>query len=398
MSLVSTSGFPKPSANRTGWPWTVETPASVYDSRLQWPRVSIVTPSFNQGEFVEETIRSVLLQNYPNLEFIIMDGGSTDESVEIIQKYAKWLHHWESGPDQGQSDAVNRGLKLASGVWVNWLNSDDTFLPGALAAMTDTGQKTENTSIVSGRTKNTRNGEFFGEYGAQFIPTTPDCFFKLGVNQPGSLLRRKHVESVGALRPELHLCMDLDLWQRLMLNRGVNCHVSIDQPVATYRYHEQSKTCSSDDTFALEEFTLLHDLALAAGSQIPAKLARIRRLSSLAPLSFQQLDSLNDRSVDRAFVDRLLASDNLLFRAILRSNQTRKIIESLFLEALDELIPIAAQLLQVSASPLQIRALISAQQSWGRFNWAFQLRAFKLEPSLATVREGLRILKRSWLP
>ena len=105
-----------------------------------WPRISVVTPSFNQGEFIEETIRSILLQGYPNLEYIVMDGGSTDNSVEIIKKYSPWLSYWISEPDAGQSDAINRGLKQASGDFATWINSDDLLCKNALVGHAATGR------------------------------------------------------------------------------------------------------------------------------------------------------------------------------------------------------------------------------------------------------------------
>ena len=97
-----------------------------------WPKISIVTPSYNQGQFIEETIRSVLLQGYPNLEYFVIDGGSKDNTVEIIKKYGKWLTHWVSEPDKGQAHAINKGLERASGAVAAYLNSDDFYLPGAL--------------------------------------------------------------------------------------------------------------------------------------------------------------------------------------------------------------------------------------------------------------------------
>src|SRR5437763_87805 len=109
--------LPPPPAGKTGWPWTEESeqlPDRMEDGR-EWPRISIVTCSYNQGCFIEETIRSVLLQGYPNLEYIIIDGESKDESVEIIRKYGSWLTYWESSPDKGQSNKINNGMKRASG-------------------------------------------------------------------------------------------------------------------------------------------------------------------------------------------------------------------------------------------------------------------------------------------
>jgi glycosyltransferase involved in cell wall biosynthesis len=124
--------LPSPPLDKTGWPWTIETNPQVYVSSRTYPRISIVTPSYNQAQFIEETIRSILLQNYPNLEYIIIDGGSTDETVEILKKYEPWLTYWVSEPDRGQSHALNKGIERATGEWIGWQNSDDVYLEQAL--------------------------------------------------------------------------------------------------------------------------------------------------------------------------------------------------------------------------------------------------------------------------
>src|SRR5215470_9606901 len=133
-SCVRLDELPEPPRGKTGWPWIEE--SSRLPSREpeggSWPRLSIITPSFNQGQFIEETIRSILLQGYPHLEYFIMDGGSTDGSVEMIEKYSPWLSYWVSQTDHGQSDAINRGLKLASGDFTTWINSDDMLCKNAL--------------------------------------------------------------------------------------------------------------------------------------------------------------------------------------------------------------------------------------------------------------------------
>jgi len=103
-----------------------------------WPRLTIVTPSFNQSEFIEETIVSVLDQDYPDLEYIIVDGGSTDRSVELIEKYERWLTYWVSEPDRGQAHAINKGFERATGQIAAYINSDDAYLPGAFATVAQT--------------------------------------------------------------------------------------------------------------------------------------------------------------------------------------------------------------------------------------------------------------------
>src|SRR5436190_764759 len=123
-----------PPSGKKGWPWTEESsppPTQASPSR-DWPRITIITPSFNQVQFIEETIRSILLQGYPNLEYLVLDGGSTDGSVEIIKKYSRWIDFWRSEPDGGQSAAINSGLKRGNGAYATWINSDDLLCKDAL--------------------------------------------------------------------------------------------------------------------------------------------------------------------------------------------------------------------------------------------------------------------------
>jgi glycosyltransferase involved in cell wall biosynthesis len=133
MSCPKLSELPPP-AGRTGWPWTEASeplPPSMPDGR-PWPCVTVITPSFNQAGFIEATLRSVLLQGYPNLEYLVLDGGSTDGSVEIIERYSPWIDFWTSEPDGGQSAAINRGLRMGTGEFAAWINSDDMLYRNAL--------------------------------------------------------------------------------------------------------------------------------------------------------------------------------------------------------------------------------------------------------------------------
>ena len=125
-TTASTSTLP------IGWPSVKPSTSQQELERLDPPRISIVTPSYNQGAFIEETIHSVLLQNYPNLEYIVMDAGSTDNTVEVIRRYADRITYWESEKDRGQSHAINKGIARSTGQIFNWINSDDLLMPGAL--------------------------------------------------------------------------------------------------------------------------------------------------------------------------------------------------------------------------------------------------------------------------
>ena len=136
-TALTVKDLPPPPPDKTGWPWTEQTeplPELMPDGSSEWPLISIVTPSYNQGDFIEETIRSVLLQGYPNLEYIIIDGGSTDNSIEIIQKYKPFLAYWISEPDRGQSHGINKGFYKATGQLIGWQNSDDFYFPHAFEA------------------------------------------------------------------------------------------------------------------------------------------------------------------------------------------------------------------------------------------------------------------------
>lgn len=128
-TVPTLKNLPQPPPENTGWPWTEQ--SELLSERMpdgsKWPRISIVTPSYNYGQFLEETIRSVLLQGYPNLEYIIIDGGSTDNTVEVIQKYEMYITYWVSEPDKGQTDAINKGYKYCTGDIFAWLNADDAY-------------------------------------------------------------------------------------------------------------------------------------------------------------------------------------------------------------------------------------------------------------------------------
>lgn len=169
--ISSLRKLPPSPPGKTGWPWTVESnplPLTMPDGQ-PWPKISIVTPSYNQGEYLEETIRSVFLQNYPNLEYIIMDGGSTDDSVLIIKKYEQFLNFWTSEPDRGQVNALNKGFEMATGSIFAWLNSDDIYLPDTLKKV----------------------GEFFLAHSEQSIIIGE----RLNITQDGCIINRQTISS-----------------------------------------------------------------------------------------------------------------------------------------------------------------------------------------------------------
>jgi glycosyltransferase involved in cell wall biosynthesis len=144
--------LPPPPAGRSGWPWTEETPplGDAMPDGTAWPRLSVVTPSYNQGRFIEETIRSVLLQGYPDLEYLIIDGGSSDQTLEIIHRYEPWIAAWVSEKDRGQTDALNKGFRRATGLFVGWQNSDDYYGPHALGCCAAAAQANPDADVLHG--------------------------------------------------------------------------------------------------------------------------------------------------------------------------------------------------------------------------------------------------------
>lgn len=189
-----------------------------YDAE-KLPKITVITPSYNQVEFLEECISSVLDQKYPKLEYIIIDGGSTDGSIEIIKKYEDKVSFWVSEPDAGQSDAINKGLKKCTGKLVSWLNADDFYFPGALSAVAETYLQNPNASFYFG---NGWRVDKKGKIKGRFFPTDQLVFNRealiLGLNyilQPATFINSTDLLKVGYLNPSLKFGMDTDLWIRL---------------------------------------------------------------------------------------------------------------------------------------------------------------------------------------
>jgi glycosyltransferase involved in cell wall biosynthesis len=206
------------------------------------PRITIITPSYNQGRFIEETILSVTGQGYPNLEYIIMDGGSKDETTDIIKRYSDRIYYWVSEKDNGQSHAINKGLRMATGDIINWINSDDQLSPGSLWTIAQHFLDHPEAVMIHGRIEYFGTGKNYystnlpkkdlsTRYAAHICMPQPACFF-----------RRKLVEEQGYLDENIHFSMDTDLFVRAGLHYPI---VQVDEVLARFRLHGDSKSVSA---------------------------------------------------------------------------------------------------------------------------------------------------------
>ncbi|HVN80133.1 MAG TPA: glycosyltransferase family 2 protein [Terriglobia bacterium] len=206
--------------------------------------ISVITPSFNQGSFITATIDSVLGQEGVDLQYMVLDGGSSDETVSILKSYGSRLS-WVSEPDKGQSDAINRGFALAKGEILGWLNSDDLYVPGTLAKVAAEFERDTNLMLLYGKANHVdANGEFLNEYPcAEFRleALSYGCF----ICQPACFFRRSLFEAATGLDPSLQYAFDLDLWIKFGLLKQKNPHWGynyIPQLLACSRMHRGSKT------------------------------------------------------------------------------------------------------------------------------------------------------------
>ncbi len=227
------------------------------------PLVSVVTPSFNQGAYLEETIRSVLEQDYPRMEYIVIDGGSTDNSLEIIRKYAERLAFWVSEPDRGQAHAINKGLQHAKGDILGWLNSDDVLLPGMILRAVEALQADPEVDVVYGKLERI-------DARGKPVPTPilpkdrvnfnlRNMLEECTVNQAGAFWRRAIMETTGYLNESLRYVMDYEYWIRIAIAGGR--YKRLPDTVARFRLSKGSKTVGQALPMAEEGMQVIRQFA-----------------------------------------------------------------------------------------------------------------------------------------
>lgn len=236
------------------------------------PRISIVTPSFNQAAYLEQTLRSVIEQAYPDLEYIVIDGASSDGSVEIIRRYERHLKYWVSEPDHGQAEAVNKGLAQASGEIIGWLNSDDYYLPGALQAAARAFQERPDCGLIY--------GDVLAVDGAGVVInelrykqwTLEDLMSFNIIGQPTVFLRRSVLEQAGWLDARFHFLLDHQLWLRMAQLAPIRY---VPERWAAARFHAEAKNVAQAASFGQEAYAIVAWMQTQPALVVPYR--RLRR-------------------------------------------------------------------------------------------------------------------------
>jgi glycosyltransferase involved in cell wall biosynthesis len=239
MINLTLKDLPKSPPTKSGWPWT--TPSQLLPEKMpdgcKWPRLCIITPRYNQGKFLEATIRSVLLQGYPNLEYIIIDGGSTDHSIEIIKKYEKHLFYWHSQKDRGQADAINQGLEKSTGKIIGWINSDDVYVKGAFNKIVKTFHLYPNYIVVHGdRILINEQGEVTGWI---CLPPFDPKIQSYNVCSETAFWQRSAMTEAGLLKATLQFAIDLEFFGRLY---KYGEFMKLNDYLGYFRCHSENKS------------------------------------------------------------------------------------------------------------------------------------------------------------
>lgn len=252
--------LPPPLSGKSGWPWSNRGGrfADHLPNGRQWPLITVVTPSLNQAPYLETTIRSVLLQAYPRLEYIVVDGGSTDGSLAIIKKYEPWLSDWVSEKDNGQAHAINKGFERASGEILAWLNSDDQYCEKALLRMTGIFQENPEVDLVYGDCEMIDSRGSVVDYLRGKTGDLSELLSKDFIPQPSAFFRRRAWEAAGGLQEKYRFILDYDLWIRMMLKGMRPLHVPA--AFSRFRWHGSSKSNKDVMEFGEEYLDLLDGL------------------------------------------------------------------------------------------------------------------------------------------
>lgn len=237
------------------WPWVTKIEADIYQARQKWPKISIVTPSYNQALYLEETILSVINQHYPNIEFMVIDGGSTDSSIDIIKRYEHHLTYWISEKDEGQADAITKGIKLCTGEIFNWINSDDLLAEKALFSIAETYLKNQNIKIIAGGCTH-----FIGVRKDLEITFVKDLTFEGLISEKSYFQQPAQwiiLNKVKILTIDTNLDYSFDWGMVLNLDLQKEEVKYLNQNLAYFREHAHAKTTTNALAFKYEKLEIV---------------------------------------------------------------------------------------------------------------------------------------------
>lgn len=296
MQCPTLDDLPSPPNGTAGWPWTKATePADPLASGASWPKISMVTVSYNQGQYLEKTIRSVLLQGYPDLEYIVIDGGSDDESLDIIRKYKPWLAYWVSEADRGQTHALNKGLQRCTGDVFNWVNSDDYLARNALQTV-GRFMRDSSVHVLCGyaRQFEDETGETAAHVQLQLKDSLEQSVVQHHFRQLPTYYRLDVLRRIGPLNERLNFIMDSELWVRYLLDQGAGHVQFTDELLGHFRLHDVSKTVGNSEAFREENYSLLRQLYKSTFGCLPTRCCDLKsdRERALEGISYDtsQLD------------------------------------------------------------------------------------------------------------
>lgn len=250
-----------PKVEKIGWPWDTAFDPERYNGQSIWPKISIVIPTFNQGNYIEETLRSILLQQYPALQLIVIDGKSTDETVSILKKYEPWIDYWVSEQDRGQTHAINKGIEQCTGTIFNWVNSDDFLEKGALHHIGRLYNEKKWT-VLAGAVRNFNDEgplKVIHNHNLNPVDMLIKKYDNMKFHQPGVWLTVEGVKSIGGLNEEYNYCFDWHMVIRYLLKQANVVYT--DQVLTNFRLHGASKTESFPLRFQEENLEIAKELS-----------------------------------------------------------------------------------------------------------------------------------------
>ena len=276
-----------------------------------FPKISIITPSYNQGQYIEQTITSILNQNYDNVELIIIDGGSTDNTVEVIKKFENRIAYWVSEKDKGQADAINKGLNIATGDIFNWINSDDYLMPNSLLEIGNFFKNNPNKNMFCGFTRC-----FFDEdkgtsheYRMGVKDNEVDTIVNVEMNQPGSFYRLNAVKEIGGVNESLRYVFDDELWFRYLCIYGIESIGFTEKRLAEFRLHKKSKSVDEGFNLFAQELQSLY-IDIAENAEAPKwlidEMEKVNYSDKYIPTKKWNLKCLNKEKFIAAFASKYI--------------------------------------------------------------------------------------------